>query len=112
MITEKSVLVSKTKERIKKLIDTRDMSTYDLAQKADLTEACIRNWFSARNYTPSLEAIEKISKAFDISPFELLCDNDDIISATPENKEFMQKFSHLSKKQKDAILFLIDSYDN
>lgn len=112
MITENSVLVSKVKERIKKLIAARNMSMYDLAQKADLTEACIRNWFTKRNYTPSLEALEKISKAFGIFPFELLCDDEDIISATPENKEFMNKFKSLTKKQKNAILIMIESYEN
>lgn len=111
MITDNSGLVSKVKERIKKLIDVRGISIYDLAQKADLTEACIRNWFTARNYTPSLEAIEKISKAFDIPPFELFCDDEDVMAATPENVEFLNKFRHLTKKQKDAVLNLLDSFE-
>lgn len=112
MITEKSVLVSKVKEKIKRLIAARNITIYDLAQQADLTEACIRNWFTARNYTPSLEALEKISKALDISPFELLCDDDEIMAATPENKELLEKYRHLTKKQKTAILALIESFND
>ncbi len=111
MITDNSVLVSKVKEKIKKLIAERNITIYDLAQKSDLTEACIRNWFTVRNYTPSLEALEKISKAFEISPFELFCDHDDIMPATSENKEFLYKFCRLTKKQKDAILILLDSFE-
>ena len=111
MITNNSVLVSKVKERIKKLISARGISIYDLAQKADLTEACIRNWFTARNYTPSLEALEKISKALDIPPFELLCDNDEIMPTTPENKEFLSKFNNLTKEQKGALLILLDCFE-
>lgn len=64
-------LVARVKDKIKELIVQHNISIYDLAQKSDLTEACIRNWFTKRNYTPSLEAIEKISKAFRIAPFEL-----------------------------------------
>ena len=111
MIIYNSVLVPKVKEKIKKLISARGISIYDLAQKADLTEACIRNWFTVRNYTPSLEALEKISKAFDISPFELLCDDDEIMPATPENKEFLSKFNLLTKEQKDALLNLLDRFE-
>lgn len=111
MITDNSVLVLKVKEKIKKLITARSITIYDLAQKSDLTEACIRNWFTARNYTPSLEALEKISKALEVSPFELLCDDDDIMAATPENKEFMEKFRNLTKKQKNAVLILLDSFE-
>ncbi len=62
-------LVARVKDKIKELIVQHNISIYDLAQKSDLTEACIRNWFTKRNYTPSLEAIEKISKAFRIAPF-------------------------------------------
>jgi transcriptional regulator with XRE-family HTH domain len=75
MITDNNVLVSRVKDKIKKLIESRNVTVYELAQKSDLTEACIRNWFTKRNYTPSLEALEKISKAFQIEPFELLCED-------------------------------------
>ena len=47
-------------------MEKKGLSVYELAKKADLTEACIRNWYTKRNYTPSLEAIEKICCALDI----------------------------------------------
>lgn len=59
-------LVERVKFRIKELIEIKRISIYELAEKSDLTEACIRNWYTKRNYTPSLEAIEKICRAFDI----------------------------------------------
>lgn len=105
-------LVARVKDKIKELIVQHNISIYDLAQKSDLTEACIRNWLTKRNYTPSLEAIEKISKAFRIAPFELLCDREEIFTATPENKAFIEKFRVLNEKQKEAIFQLLDCFNN
>ena len=110
MTTDNSVLVTKVKEKIKALLESQNLTVYELAQKSDLTEACIRNWFTKRNYTPSLEALEKISRAFGIFPFELLCDNGEFYSATEENKAFIDKFRNLTLKQKQAGLVLMDSY--
>ncbi|MDE5896395.1 MAG: helix-turn-helix transcriptional regulator [Clostridia bacterium] len=110
MITNNSVLVANVKNKIKELLDIRKMSIYDLASRSELTEACIRNWFTVRNYTPSLEAIEKVSKALGVQPFELLCDDTNVIAATPENQSFLTQFRNLTITQKKAILTVIDSY--
>ncbi|MCI9504261.1 MAG: hypothetical protein HFE26_02560 [Clostridia bacterium] len=64
MTTDNSVLVTKVKEKIKALLESQNLTVYELAQKSDLTEACIRNWFTKRNYTPSLEALEKNQQSF------------------------------------------------
>lgn len=112
MITDNNVLVSRVKDKIKKLIESRNVTVYELAQKSDLTEACIRNWFTKRNYTPSLEALEKISKAFQIEPFELLCEDEDVLAATPENKAFVTAFGKLTLKQKEALLSLLESFND
>ncbi len=112
MITSNSVLVSKVKAKIKELIISRQLSIYELAQKADLTEACIRNWYTARNYTPSLEAIEKICKALEISVFELFCDGEDMIPVNSEIMLLLEKMQKLNAKQKNAVMIHIDSYIN
>lgn len=39
-------LVERVKIRIKELIASKGLSIYELAEKADLTEACIRNWYT------------------------------------------------------------------
>lgn len=90
----------------------KGMSIYDLAQKAELTEACIRNWYSARNYTPSLEAIEKLCYAFDITVAELLCNEEEVTVLTGETKQLLDKFRILNKRQKEAVMIHVDSYLN
>ena len=63
--------VAKVKWRIKDYMSQKEMSIYELAKRADLTEACIRNWYTKRSYTPSLEAIIKISNALEVSVADL-----------------------------------------
>lgn len=112
MIISNSVLVSKVKSKIKELIISKRLSIYELAQKADLREACIRNWYTARNYTPSLEAIEKICKALEISVFELFCDGEDVIPVNHENMLLLKKMQKLNAIQKNAVMIHIESYIN
>lgn len=112
MTTNNSVLITRVKQKIKDLMVAQNMSIYDLAQKADLTEACIRNWYSARNYTPSLEAIEKLCGAFEISVAELLCDNEDFVAVTAETRKFLEKYQMLNKRQKEAVTIHVESYLN
>lgn len=85
-------LVERVKFRIKELIEIKRISIYELAEKSDLTEACIRNWYTKRNYTPSLEAIEKICRAFDISESELVRrDDEELVPMTEKEKLLLKK---------------------
>ena len=63
--------IVRIKWKIRDLLDQKGMSYYELSNKADLTGACISNWYSKRNYTPSLDAIIKVCKVLDISLAEL-----------------------------------------
>ena len=106
MITKKKVLVLDDTDS-----DEEESGKYDLVArvKDKIKELIVQH---KRNYTPSLEAIEKISKAFRIAPFELLCDREEIFTATPENKAFIEKFRVLNEKQKEAIFQLLDCFNN
>lgn len=84
-------LVERVKFKIKELIEIKKISIYELAEKADLTEACIRNWYTKRNYTPSLEAIEKICRAFDISESELVRRDDEELVPMTEKEKLLLK---------------------
>lgn len=106
-------LSGRVKKRIKELMDQRAWSVYDLSQKSDLTEACIRNWYTKRNYTPSLEAIEKICKAFEISVAELVRDEtEDSIVVDAEKKELLKNWSNLETKQKKVVCMQIEKFLN
>lgn len=104
-------LVERVKFKIKELIEIKKISIYELAEKADLTEACIRNWYTKRNYTPSLEAIEKICRAFDISESELVRrDDEELIPMTEKEKQLLKNWSLLDDKKRNLILMQIDAF--
>ncbi len=104
-------LVERVKFKIKELIEIKKISIYELAEKADLTEACIRNWYTKRNYTPSLEAIEKICRAFDISESELVRrDDEELVPMTEKEKQLLKNWLLLDEKQRNLILMQIDAF--
>ena len=103
--------VSKVKWKIKELLIQKNMSIYELAAKAEITDACIRNWYTKRNYNPSLVAIIKICGALDISVAELFRDeNDELISVGEEEKHLLSTWSVLSDKQKGVIKTLMETF--
>lgn len=104
-------LVERVKFRIKELIEIKRISIYELAEKSDLTEACIRNCYTKRNYTPSLEAIEKICRAFDISESELVRrDDEELVPMTEKEKLLLKNWLLLDEKQRNLILMQIDAF--
>ncbi len=103
--------VAKVKWRIKDYMSQKEISIYELAKKADLTEACIRNWYTKRSYTPSLEAIIKVSKALDVPVADLFREDDnEQFYVTKEEKELLMDWSILSDKQKCAVRSVIDGF--
>ena len=102
-------LVERVKSKIKKLIKQKGLSIYELAEKSDLTEACIGNWYTKRNYTPSLEAIEKICLALT----ELVRrEDEELIPATLDERDLIKNWLLLDEKQKQLVLMQIDAFLN
>ena len=102
--------VNDIKWKIKDIIVRKGISIYELSNKADLTSACIRNWFSKRDYTPSLSALLKLCNALEISPIELFKNEDDEqMYVTKEEKLLLQCWSKLNKKQKSALLLTMNT---
>ena len=105
--------VAKVKWRIKDYMSQKDISIYELAKKSDLTEACIRNWYTKRSYTPSLEAIIKISHALEVPVADLFREDDnEQFYVSKEEKELLMDWSLLNDKQKSAVRSVIDGFIN
>lgn len=104
-------LVERVKIRIKELIESKGLSIYELAEKADLTEACIRNWYTKRNYTPSLEAIEKICCALEITEAELVRrEEEELVPITAKEKQLIKNWLMLDEKKRSLILMQIEGF--
>ena len=65
------------KDRIKNILNQRNMKIYELAKLSDVSEACIRNWYSKRNYVPSLPSLINICKVLDINLSMLVMTEDE-----------------------------------
>ena len=105
--------IAKVKWRIKDYMSQKEISIYELAKKSDLTEACIRNWYTKRSYTPSLEAIIKVSNALEVPVADLFREDDNQqLYVTKEEKELLMDWSMLNDKQKSAVRLVIESFIN
>ncbi len=104
-------LSERVKLRIKEIIKQKNISIYRLAIEAELTEACIRNWYTKRNYTPSLKAIEKLSEALNVPITEIIKEDDaEMMFLDKEQKQLLQKWMLLGEKQKKLIQLQIEAF--
>ena len=103
--------VSKIKWKLKEILIQKNMTIYQLAEKAEITEACIRNWYTKRNYNPSLVAIIKVCAALEIPLTELFKEDDDeFICVGKEEKLLTSQWALLDDKQKKVIKALIETF--
>jgi len=100
------------KNKIKNVLKEKNMNIYQLSLKSEVTEACIRNWYSKRNYAPSIESLHKIAKALDLSLSQIFLDKDaTFYPVDSETKELIDNFLLLDPDKKKLILQLTKSYN-
>ena len=110
MITKDSELIKSVKERIRAYMRAKNISFYALSVRTGLSEACLRNWYTAKQYTPTLEALEKVCTALGIYPYELFCRYEEVMPVSEEKRAMLEKIDRLSDKQKHALEAILDSY--
>ncbi len=99
------------KQKIKDLMNAQHLTMYSLAKAADLTQTCIANWYSSRNYEPSLSALEKVCEVLGVTLSELFCsDEEEMIPVDQYTKKLFNDWQKLNFMQKDAIKTHIESY--
>lgn len=104
-----TALVALVKDRILMYMKARDMSFYKLSLLSGVSEIGLRNWYSERNYAPSLQMLEKVCSALKIYPYELFCQDEDLLPVSKEKRIFLEKLDCLPKKHQEAIMDLINS---
>jgi len=99
------------KTKIKNLMEAKHISTYALAQASDLTQTCIANWYSKRNYDPSIAALEKVCRALNVSMAQLFCKKDEeMICVDKDFKNIYESWLKLSDEQRGVVKTVIESY--
>lgn len=104
-------LVEMVKQKIAKILEHRKISMEKLAEMSGLTLACISNWYGGRKYIPSLDSLEKVANALNISLSQLFSiEDEEFICLDAEQKELFNDYILLSDNQKNAIKYLIKSF--
>lgn len=104
-MTDKTIEI---KERVKDLMKKKNMSIYQLALKSGVSEACIRNWYSKRNYAPNLEPLQKVAKALDIPFAQLFIGEDEkLYPIDKPTKKLLDDYFSLDVENRQLVANLI-----
>ena len=96
------------KDRIKKILNQRDMKIYELAKLSDVPEACIRNWYSKRNYVPSLPSLINICKVLDINLSMLvMTEDEEYCPISKESKNLLIDWFALDPDVRKSLMNII-----
>lgn len=95
-------------DRIVKQRKARNWTEYQLAQKSELPQSTISSWYN-KQMLPSLQSLEKICNAFDMTMSQFLAEDEKLAEITPDQKALLSKWELLSPRQKQAFLELMDS---
>lgn len=96
-------------ERLSKLQKQHGWSDYRIAKEAALSPNTVSNIYR-RNNIPSMTTLEALCKAFGITMAQFFAD-DDMIEATPEIKELVERWSALTQAQKAAVWQILKTYE-
>lgn len=92
--------------RIKYFKDERGWSNYKLAKEANISEGSLNNLFRLNNQ-PTISTLEAICTGFGISLSQFFADDNEAMVLNEEQREMLNVWNSLSKKQKMALLELL-----
>ena len=93
-----------SQERLKELLMLNDETQADMARKSGLTRTTISRFVNGIQ-TPNQDSIDKISKAYQISPAWLMGYNVDMNQKT--DKEILKYLSMLDEQDKQFVVGII-----
>lgn len=92
-------------KKINELRKNMGWSVYQLAKEAGITQSTIANMFY-RNSTPSIETLEQICSAFNLTLYEFF--NEQHETYNNEELSLIHKYRKLEKKEKNYIQNIIN----
>ncbi len=95
-------------ERIKELCVKKNMSQYELAKRAGMTQSSISTLLNEGN-VPKISTLEKICKGFGITLAQFFTLDDNYPDLSEEQKKVLNIWETLSVKEKIAIEKIVGS---
>lgn len=97
-------------ERVDKLRKEKQWTIYTLAKKATVSVSSIYRWRDKKS-SPTLYLLECLAEALGVSITVILFDVEKVEFLTTEQKTILDKWNRLNDKRRNAILTVIESYE-
>jgi transcriptional regulator with XRE-family HTH domain len=98
------IILTTIKTKIDKIMRAQGLKRYSLAEKAGIANPTLQNWFSDRNYQPSLYSLIRVCNVLKISLSELfLLDNEEMYPLDKESKDLVESYKMLNEEGRDLI---------
>lgn len=96
--------------RIREERDKRGWTDYELAENCELSQSTISTWYS-RGIEPGIASIEKVCAGLGITLAQFF-QADEAVILTPDQKDILELWAHLSPKQRTATKEMIEVFTN
>lgn len=103
---------NETIEKIQKLLQERDWTTYRLAKATGIAYSSL-NSMLLKNTQPTISTLEKICEGFNISLSEFFAEDTPYrvkVEYTPEEEEIIDIYRHLNKKEQKILVSYIKGF--
>ena len=77
------------KERIRKIMESQGLKKHTLAEKAGIAAPTIQNWYTSRNYQPTIYSLSRICEALNISMSQLFLEEGATMYPITEELNFL-----------------------
>lgn len=94
-------------KKILNLCDDRNWSTYQLAQRADITHSTLNSCIN-RDAAPKIETLQRICEAFGITLAQFFLEDETTEVLSQKEKELIALFRKLPEEKQQALIDLID----
>lgn len=95
-------------ERIKELCAKKNMSQYELAKRAGMTQSSISTLLNEGN-VPKITTLEKVCKGFGITIAQFFAMDEQFPDLSEEQRKVLNTWEKLSAKEKIAIEKIVSS---
>ncbi len=95
--------------RIKELCDRQHITKYRLSQMTGLTQTVLANIIKKKNI-PSMQTLEKICLALNISMSQFFAKNETPFDLTAEQIEFIEIWNGLNPEERNRLLKIVRTF--
>ncbi len=90
-------------DRIEELCALRQMSRYALSQKSGISQASISTLLN-RKSVPTIQTLEKICKAFNITLAQFFAKGESVPELTDEQRNVLELWVQMDEREKELVM--------